>query len=800
LTHATDQNEAEQGVQVLQQLIQEKESALAELRLQIASLTAELSRTRLLDQDRSRELQDIAVETRNELSALRNTVSVLRKEQEQLSNQLDFVYGSKGWYWTVKYTEWRKQGIIGLVKISLIVLRLLLVFPFWLAYRLIPELYHALVPSRVRISLWKYRQRALRRIRHGKASPRGTPATALSSHGHRSTLMPITVKDLRDIYIFAMVPYYDIGGGQRSAQLAKTFNRMGYAVHYIYAYSSTDGGDQDTHVPATRHMHVKDLTPADVVSHLRGEPIFIFESPHKDYLPYLELAKKIYAKVIYEHIDNWETSIGSFFYSTDTLTKFLRESDILVSTAHSLAERLADFMGRDPDLASRAGEIVYVPNAVDTDLFDPMRELARPTDLIQGTPTLLYFGSLWGEWFDWDLIRQVATECPCCAINLIGDYKPIESFARSMPANVHFLGLKVQAELPAYLAHCDFALLPFKNDEIGRYVSPLKIFEYIAMAKPVLATNLPDIQGYPSVYTSDSASEWVQVVRGETTVAGSASVGSFSFANNWYARCNLLLDHVESQPNDSPKHPTVSMIILNRNNRQVIERCVDSMLRYQKRYGYEVIIVDNASSDGSFEFLQQHYVDRIMLVRNSRNGCSSGRNLGIAHASGDLLLFVDSDQWAVSERWLDAPLAVLERQRHIGAVGWSGGWFDRDMVGGPTTTDVERNGIEPAQLYRTDIAYLASSGMLVRREVLRGDQSFDEAYDPTGYEDTDLSLQIRDQGFELAYCPYMNLNHQPHQTTHYGSASHWKLMDRNGAYFEHKWRKRNPRLLQYYLD
>jgi GT2 family glycosyltransferase len=122
------------------------------------------------------------------------------------------------------------------------------------------------------------------------------------------------------------------------------------------------------------------------------------------------------------------------------------------------------------------------------------------------------------------------------------------------------------------------------------------------------------------------------------------------------------------------------------------------------------------------------------------------------------------------------------------------------MVGGPITADLAHGGIPPAKLFRTDIAYLASSGMLIRREVLGGNQSFDEAYDPTCYEDTDLSLQIRDQGFELAYCPYMNVNHLPHQTTQAGSDSHWKLMDRNGAYFEHKWRKRNPRLLQFYLD
>lgn len=50
----------------------------------------------------------------------------------------------------------------------------------------------------------------------------------------------VTLKNGRFVYIFGTVPYYDVGGGQRSSQLAKTFNRMGYAVSYIYAFDSSE--------------------------------------------------------------------------------------------------------------------------------------------------------------------------------------------------------------------------------------------------------------------------------------------------------------------------------------------------------------------------------------------------------------------------------------------------------------------------------------------------------------------------------------------------------------------------------
>src|SRR5260370_24977130 len=102
----------------------------------------------------------------------------------------------------------------------------------------------------------------------------------------------------------------------------------------------------------------------------------------------------------------------------------------------------------------------------------------------------------------------------------MADERPSGALARRMPVNVHSRVPKPQPSLPAYLQHSDVALLPFKNDEIGKYVSPLKVFEYIAMHKPVLATPLPDIVGYPNVYTSDDAENWVRFVQGQLAVDG----------------------------------------------------------------------------------------------------------------------------------------------------------------------------------------------------------------------------------------------------------------------------------------
>ena len=101
---------------------------------------------------------------------------------------------------------------------------------------------------------------------------------------------------------------------------------------------------------------------------------------------------------------------------------------------------------------------------------------------------------------------------------------------------------------------------------------------------------------------------------------------------------------------------------------------------------------------------------------------------------------------------------------------------------------------------KSDIAYLATSGFVMKHELFDQVGGFDEYYDPTCFEDTDLSLKIRHAGYELAYCPYMSIMHLPHQTTHAGSLKHTKLMERNGKYFKDKWEKLHPRLLKYYVQ
>ena len=96
-----------------------------------------------------------------------------------------------------------------------------------------------------------------------------------------------------------------------------------------------------------------------------------------------------------------------------------------------------------------------------------------PDDLPSGDgPVFEYHGSLYGNWFDWDGLADVAAAFEGARIIVIGD--PPDG-RPALPENVHLLGLKPQHEIAAYLACSDVGLLPFVVSATTHAVSPLKV-------------------------------------------------------------------------------------------------------------------------------------------------------------------------------------------------------------------------------------------------------------------------------------------------------------------------------------
>jgi len=107
------------------------------------------------------------------------------------------------------------------------------------------------------------------------------------------------------------------------------------------------------------------------------------------------------------------------------------------------------------------------------------------------------------------------------------------------------------------------------------------------------------------------------------------------------------------------KTPKISIIIVNYNGKDYLENCLSSIFKTEYQ-NFEVIVVDNASTDGSVQQIRQKF-PTTKIIFNKKNLGSAGRNSGIVHAQGEFVVLLDSDT-IVSPNWLSEFMAAFEKK------------------------------------------------------------------------------------------------------------------------------------------
>ena len=589
----------------------------------------------------------------------------------------------------------------------------------------------------------------------------------------------------RRLFIFTGVPYDDIGGGQRAAQFARVLLGRGEVVTYVYAYPKWENGvpaESKLSVSGLTHLYVDSASTAGVLVDIQPDDVAIFELPHKAFLPYLERCMEVGTRTVFELIDAWNSSLGGDWFSEEIMQEYIDKSQVVVGTAKILQQSL---------ISGGRHDALYLPNAANEAIFDSYRRYPRPVEYLENHRAILYFGSLYGEWFDWDSVNAAARRSPDARFYLIGDVPA----SVNVEANVLFLGARLIDELPKYLQHCDIAILPFKPGHISDAVSPIKIFEYIAMGAKVVANDLPEIREYPNVWIANDPTHFAELCSKSLPGQTNDVIDKFVMQNSWSARLDRVVPPLKMGR-------VVSVVVLMHNNAGIIRRCLDSLMMHGADYIKEIIVVDNNSADGGADLVENEYKD-VRLIRNSRNGCSSGRNLGVASASGDYIAFFDSDQWITGRGAFEEALFLLDSSVELGAIGWAAGWFssNNETFGGAIVDYLPARGTNTAEYrergYRSDVGYLGSGGLFLRRDVFEEVGGFDEFYDPTCFEDTDFTISIKAAGYAIGYRDLQGIRHQAHQTTGASeqSESYKAIFSRNSEYFGKKWRDRSDLLI-----
>jgi UDP-galactopyranose mutase len=142
----------------------------------------------------------------------------------------------------------------------------------------------------------------------------------------------------------------------------------------------------------------------------------------------------------------------------------------------------------------RRSDVHLFPSSIDVAHFYPARTPKSDPSDQQGIPhpRLGFFGVI-DERMDTQLLEDIATVRPDWHIVMIGPVVKIDPHQLPRRANIHYLGQKSYAELPAYIAGWDIALMPFALNESTRFISPTKTPEYMAAGRPIVSTPIRDV-------------------------------------------------------------------------------------------------------------------------------------------------------------------------------------------------------------------------------------------------------------------------------------------------------------------
>lgn len=638
---------------------------------------------------------------------------------------------------------------------------------------------------------------------HTEAKPHSDIATRAAMVGSSRVKPPgKEVVGLMDIICFANIDWS--ARYQRPQQLMSNFATRGYRVFYIVPSRTPPPGRlydvtevaQGVFEVSLRSHSVQTFYSTSMSRENQaafGEAISALERDlriktavavvHLTYWTPLVLTLRASRgwRVQYDCMDEWENfpNIGrDLLNDEETL---IREADLVTVTAALLQEKWQ----------TKARHCILVRNGVDFAFF---HEHCRPNDFLADMrgPIIGYYGAL-AEWLDFELISVVARQRPDWSFVMIGDIFTTDLAGLDTLPNVHLLGLRPYSEMPRFLYWFDACLIPFRMYNVTHAVDPVKFYEYMSAGKPVIATPTAELQAYGDYLffasTPDETVQAIEAALAQNDTAVSRRRRDLAKENDWSLRVDATLSALRNG------FPAVSIIVVTYNNLDLTTACIESLIRNTTHPNYEIIVIDNASTDGTQSYLRQlsslEIPVRISLNRENR-GFAAANNQGLGMATGDVLVLLNNDT-LVPKGWLD-PLIRHLNDPSVGLVG-------------PVTNEIGNeakipvNYLDPDSMEAFadenaashagqgfDIPMLAMFCVAMRREVMEAVGPLDEAYGMGLFEDDDYSRRIHAKGLRTI-CAEDAFVH------HVGRASFGKLSQgaydeiwqRNQAYFESKW-------------
>ncbi|MBB3113633.1 GT2 family glycosyltransferase [Paenibacillus phyllosphaerae] len=234
-----------------------------------------------------------------------------------------------------------------------------------------------------------------------------------------------------------------------------------------------------------------------------------------------------------------------------------------------------------------------------------------------------------------------------------------------------------------------------------------------------------------------------------------------------------------------------SIIIPSYNQAGYLKGCIESIIEHTD-LPYEIIVVDNASTDGTANYLRSLSGQVRYRIMETNRGFAGAVNVGLMMAKGQTIVLLNNDT-LVTERWLDNMLTCLGSDPRIGMVGPV-----TNYIGGNQQIDVPYTAIEdmqefarqfnqsdPAKWHLTD--RLVGYCLLFRKELLERTGYLDEGFKIGNFEDDDYNIRVRLQGYMLVVARDTFIHHFGSVSVKALGEQFTAINDNNMSFYMAKW-------------
>lgn len=490
------------------------------------------------------------------------------------------------------------------------------------------------------------------------------------------------------------------------------------------------------------------------------------------------------SELVYDCMDHHE-GFGNVSEEVLSIERALmRNADITITTSTWL----------DDIVSQHTQNRVLIRNAGEFSHFS-----VRPADVYvdpQNRKIIGYYGAI-AEWFDVTLLENVAKAFPEHSILMIGADTVGARASLAHLSNVTFTGEIPYSELPKYLHAFDVCLLPFQVIPLTLATNPVKVYEYLSAGKPVVSVDLPEIKQFENlVHAAATTEEFISAINEELNAVDALErvPARQAFAKNqtWAHRAEQMIQRIEHDRTV----PRVSVIVVTYNNIELTKACLASLDEHTNHENLEIIVVDNASSDGTPTLLNDWVSqgeNRKIILNDDNRGFAAGNNLGLAIADGEYLVLLNNDTF-VTPGWVRTLYRHLERNKSIGIIGPVTNNIGNEAKIQISYQNMDEMLVESAKYTHQHIGKLqniqtaAFFCVMFSRQVYETVGPLDEAFGRGFFEDDDYCRRVEQIGLSIACAEDVFIHH--HLSASFNklkSADRQALFEQNKATYEAKW-------------